>query len=242
MFRLALLLLLVAGCSRAQPPTSVPAPAAALPAAPEGYPAVAPEALAPAGYPGADGDAASPAEGTRRFVLVPEASKVTYEVGEVLIREGNRYNLAVGTTTKVSGEVLVNLADPTQSTVGPIQVDISAFVSDSQRRDQAIRDRWLESARFPLATFKPTQIDGPTGLYADGTQIAGQITGDLTVRDVTKPVTFDVSGRIVGGEMTGTATTALKMSDFGFPAPDILGMIKAEDDVRITFDFVARSQ
>ena len=131
--------------------------------------------------------------------------------------------------------------NPQNSMVGPITIDISAFKSDSDRRDKAIQDKWLESATYPIATFTPTEITGLPETYTDGEEITLQITGDLTVRETTTPVTFETTGQITGEEMTGTATTTIQMTDFGFEPPDIAGVLKAENDAKITFDFVARA-
>lgn len=178
----------------------------------------------------------------QRFAIVPEQSTVTYRVAETFFREGNRLNTAVGVTKSVRGEIRINRADPRQSTIGPISVDISQFRSDSERRDQAIQDRWLESARFPTAQFTPTAIRGLPAAYADGQKLRLQITGNLKVRDVVRPVTFDATVKVSGATLTGTATGAVKMTDFGFDPPSILGILRAENDVRIEFGISARAQ
>lgn len=175
----------------------------------------------------------------RVFVILPEESSVSYQVGEVFINENNRYNLAVGVTQVVNGEITLDYTQPDQSAVGPITVDISAFKSDSNRRDNAIRDRWLESSRFPIATFTPTAVRGVPPTAKEGDAIDFEVEGDLTVRDTTKPVVFTVQATLAGDRLTGTATTAFKMTDFNFSPPDIGGMLKAEDDVKIEFKFVA---
>jgi len=175
----------------------------------------------------------------RTYVIVPERSKVSYSVGEVFFNDNNRFNLAVGVTQKVNGEVFLNFAVPEQSSIGPVTVDISTFVSNSNRRDNAIRTRWLESQSYPLSTFTPKSVTGIPAQYTDGTEIELQVEGDLTVREVTQPVTFIVKAKLVGEELTGTANTEILMSNFGFDAPDIAGMLKAEDKVVIDFEFVA---
>jgi len=217
--------LLLAACGGTTPTGD-----AGLAAAPTSAPA-APTAASAAG---------AAATGVQTFKIVPDQSKVSYEVGEVFLNQGNRYNVAVGTTQSVSGEISFDAASPQNSKVGPLTIDISTFQSDNGRRDNAIRNRWLESAKFPQAVFTPTQIAGLPASYTPGQQITLQITGDLKVREVTRPTTFEVSGKIENNTMSGVATTQVKMSDFGFSPPDIGGIVKAEDDVKITFEFVAQ--
>lgn len=176
------------------------------------------------------------------FLIVPEESEVAYEVGEVFLNQDNRFAIAIGITNQVSGEVLVDRDNPQNSTIGPVEVDISQFTSDSARRDNAIRERFLESNRFPIVTFVPNQVERVPQDYQEGQQIEIQVSGDLTVRDVTKPVTFDVTLEGSGDTITGEATTMILMSDFGFGPISIGGILNTEDEVVVHFRFVARSQ
>lgn len=182
---------------------------------------------------------ASPAA-TQRFVIDPSQSQVVYRVGETLIREGNRFNVAVGITRAVCGEILIDRANPRASQVGPITVDVSQFQSDSRRRDNAIRERWLESARFPIAEFVPTRVEGLSAQYDEGREITVQIMGDLKVRGVAKPVTFITTLKLQGSHLTGTAMAKVLMTDFGFNPPSIFGILRAQNEVEIEFRFLAR--
>lgn len=183
---------------------------------------------------------AQPQAGPQRFVIVPGESSVTYRVNETFIAEGNRFNTAVGVTTAVRGEIFVDRARPANSRIGVITVDISQFKSDSERRDNAIRTRWLESARFPLAEFTTTGIQGLPETYQDGREIAVQISGNLKIRTVTKPTTFASTIKLDGTVLTVTGQTTIRMTDFGFDPPSILGILRAENEARLEFRFVAR--
>ena len=173
------------------------------------------------------------------FAIVPSASSVTYRVGETFFEE-NRFNVAVGTTQSIQGDIFVDRANPTRSRVGPITIDISTFRSNSARRDRAIRDRWLESSRYPTAQFTPTAVHGLPALYRDGQDVPVQVLGNLRVRAVTRPVTFTGTVKLAGNMLTGTVQTAILMTDFGFDPPAILGMLKAENQVRLELQFTAK--
>ena len=186
--------------------------------------------------------AAAPAAsvGLERFAIVPEESQVSYHVGETFFNEDNRFYIAVGVTHGVQGEIFIDRAHPRQSRVGTITVDISQFTSDSGRRDRAIRRRWLESARYPTATFTPTAIEGLPDAIVEGQEIPVRISGNLRVRDVTRPVTFSGPLKLQGATLTGTVRATIQMTDFGFDPPSILGFLKAENQATLDFQFTAR--
>jgi polyisoprenoid-binding protein YceI len=182
---------------------------------------------------------ASPA-GMVVYKIVPVESSASYEVGETFFNDNNRFNVAVGKTGQVSGEISVDAANPQNSNVGPIEIDISQFQSDSSRRDGIIRSRFLESSKYPLATFTPTSIEGLPSSYNSGQDLNFKITGDLKVKEATKPVTFDVTAKLDGETLTGAAITTILMSDFGVGPITLSGILGTEDKLKLTLAFVAR--
>jgi polyisoprenoid-binding protein YceI len=180
----------------------------------------------------------SPAGGAR-FAIVPAASTVTYRVGETFLTQ-NQFSTAVGTTHAIQGDIFVDRARPANSRIGTITIDISTFQSDRARRDRAIREGWLESAKFPTATFTPTTIQGLPATYTDGQEIPVRIIGNLRVRDVTKPVTFTGTVKLAGDTLNGSFQTMVLMTDFGFEPPSILGTLKAENQVKLELQFIAQ--
>ena len=176
------------------------------------------------------------------YIIDQSQSNVTYGVGETFLNQNNRYNYAEGVTNIVSGDITVNFTEPTLSSVGDITVDIRAFQSDKTRRDNAIRDRWLESNKFPIAVFTPTQLKGLPKEYIQGDKVDFEIDGNLSVRDTVIPTSFSVTLTVKDGEMLGQASTRLLMTDFGFDPPEISGILKAENEVDITFIFLARAE
>lgn len=181
-----------------------------------------------------------PEMGAVNFQIVSEESSVTYEVGETFFNQNNRFNLAVGVTQTLSGTIFADLSNPPASSIGPVQVDISQFTSDSNRRDNAIRSNWLESSRFPVATFESTQIEGLPHSYVEGQDYSLKVTGNLTVRETTRQITFDVVARLEGTTLSGRAETTLLLSNFNVGPISIAGMLKTEDQARIILQFVAR--
>lgn len=178
--------------------------------------------------------------GVTTYKIVPGESQLEYEVGEVFINQNNRFNLAVGKTTQISGEITGDVNNPLDINFSTFSADISQFTSDSGRRDNALRNRFLESSRFPDVTFSITQVEGLPETYQEGEEISLEISGDLTIREVTNPATFDTLVKLEGDTLSGTATTIILMSDFGFGPISIAGVLNTEDEVKVTLNFVAR--
>ena len=236
---LAATLLLAACAPAAQTPQAVdPTAAATATTAPaDPTPTVLPQATDPA--------PASPTQpaaqsGQITYQIVPGESKVTYEVGETFLNQNNRFNLAVGTTTQVTGSIIGDANNPSAVTLGTFEIDISKFTSDSGRRDSYIRNNGLESSKYPIAKFVPTAIDSLPTSYTEGQDVSIKVTGDLTIKTTTRPVTWDVSTSLSNGVLTGKATTEILMSDFNVGPISILGVLNTEDKVKLTFDFVAK--
>lgn len=228
--------LLLSACGAA--PT--PAPTATTPPQPTTAPtATTAQSAAPAEATSAPEPAAAGAS-TITLKIVPDESKASYAVDETFLNQNNRLVTAVGVTTIINGEILLDPQNPANTRVGEITVDISALKSDSDRRDGAIRRDWLESAKYPISRFVPTAYEGLPSSYEIGQDLTFKMTGDMTVRDTTIPVTWDVVARYDGSQLVGTATTQIKMSAFNFTAPNIAGILRAEDDAKLTLEFVAR--
>jgi polyisoprenoid-binding protein YceI len=164
-------------------------------------------------------------------------SEARYEVGETFFQD-NRFALAVGTTQGIAGELLVDFAQPSNTQIGDIVIDVSQFTSDESRRDNFIRNNGLQSATYPLATFSPHSIDGLPAQIAEGDSLSFTMSGDLTVKDTTRSVTWDVTLTLDGDQIVGAASTAIMMSDFGV-GPIQLAFLATEDQVNLYFDFVA---
>lgn len=244
--------MILTACGAAAPatePTVAPTMAAAVEptAAPTAEPAVAPAAEEPTVEATAEPTAepasepAVAATGARTFVIDTAQSSAQYAVEEIFFSD-NRLFTAVGVTNAVEGEFEVTTDGKPSGKVTRMRVDLRTLKSDSPRRDNAIRRQWLESDKYPYADFVSTDALNLPESYAEGEQVTFTLVGDMTVRDVTKPVEWTVVGTLQGNTVTGEATTVIKMSDFGFAAPDIGGVLKAEDEAALTVKFVATAK
>lgn len=171
------------------------------------------------------------------FRVDPSQTKVEYAVDEVLF--GNK-QITRGSTSDVDGEFTLTVKDgkPTFS-LSNLTVNLQSLTSDNAMRDQMIQRQWLESSKYPTATFVATSVENVPSDAQTGQAYTFKVTGDMTIREITKPITFDVTVTLNGNTLNGTGTTQISMKDFGFDPPEILGRFTVSDPATITVTGVA---
>jgi polyisoprenoid-binding protein YceI len=207
------------------------------------------EAAAPTEEAAPEEPAAESAD-IRTYVIVSEESQASYTVDEeffggALDRLGIEPGLVdtVGTTQEVSGQMELDFSNPASPLVSnQFEVNIRSLTSDQSRRDNAIRDRFLESDTYPLAQFTITSLENLPESYTEGEEISFQATGDMTIREITQPTTFDVTAVLQGDTITGSARTPLTMTDFGFAPPSFANLFDVANDFTVNVDFTFREQ
>jgi polyisoprenoid-binding protein YceI len=175
----------------------------------------------------------------RTFTIVPEQTEASYEVQEQFLNR-DLPSQAIGKTNAVTGELQLSLNGKPSGKVTNITVDLRTLTSNESRRDNRIRQQWLESQKYPYAVFTSTDAQGIPASYTEGQDVTFKLTGDMTVHNVTRPVTFDVTGKLIGDTITGSAKTQILMKDFGIDPPSIAGMLTVKDGVTITINFTAK--
>lgn len=118
-----------------------------------------------------------------------------------------------GRFTDYEGNIVV-AENPADSSV-EVHIKTASVNTNDEGRDNHLRsDDFFNAERYPELVFKSTKFD----FVADG---SWKVTGDLTVRDVTRPVVLDVEFEGViqdpwGNQRIGfSATGELNRDEFG---------------------------
>ena len=90
-----------------------------------------------------------------------------------------------GRFLKWDGTLTLDEQDWSKSRV-EVSIDAASISTGAEKRDGHLRSAdFLDAEKFPKLTFKSTKVE-----KASGDKL--KVTGDLTIRDVTKSVTLDV--------------------------------------------------
>lgn len=181
----------------------------------------------------------TPVSGLKVFVIDQAESTAQFTIYEELLGQPK---YVVGTTDQVAGEIEVDFGDLNSAQVGAIQVNARTLVTDNDRRNQAIRNRILNTDSFELITFTPREITGLTGSASPGHTFEFQISGDLTIRDITQPVVFDVTVEVVSeNQLLGSATATIQRGDYELVIPNVPSVANVGEDVTLEIHFVANA-
>ncbi len=216
---LAAALALAACAQQDAAPADATPPAASAPAQPA---TAAPADTAPAA------DAITGVSGT--YVLDPKHTDV--------IAQWSHFGFSnpIAHFGEVSGQIVYNAENVGASSV-EVTLPLSGLNSHVGDFDDHLRSAdFFDAAKFPNATFKSTAVESA------GTNKL-KVTGDLTIKDITKPVVLDVTINKFGEQPMAKraaagfdAVATIKRSDFGVGA--YAPNVSDEVELRITTEAV----
>lgn len=154
------------------------------------------------------------------FTLSPANTSIQFRVKNLGIMN------VKGSFEKFKGTVDLNEADITRSTVD-VSIETASITTGIDKRDNHLRSAdFFDTAKFPVMKFTATALEkaGADTL---------KMSGNLTIKGVTKPVTLTVAGEPREGRAdfvrAASATASINRQDFGVSYGAVIG-----DEVFIT--------
>ena len=141
------------------------------------------------------------------------------------------------------GTGVIHIGEVPEESSVVVTIDAATLDTVHPKADEHLRgEHFLDVERFPTITFRSTGVR-----HVAGDRWA--ITGDLTIRDVTREVVLDTefngalpAGKVARAKLGFTATTEIDRRDYGvttnFPLPGTEGFIVG-NEVAITIDVEA---
>jgi polyisoprenoid-binding protein YceI len=163
--------------------------------------------------------------------VVTDASELGYRIKENLFGVDTE---AVGRTNQITGSLTI---DGTTVTQAEFVVDVASISSDESKRDGQFRGRIMSTDEFPEAAFTLT-APIELGLEpAEGAQVASTATGELTLRGVTNPVTFELTAQQANGKIGVLGNIGVVFADYSIANPSF-GGVTTEDRGLLEFVLV----
>ncbi|MGW0777434.1 YceI family protein [Streptomyces sp. NPDC002835] len=171
---------------------------------------------------------------TGEYTIDPAHSSIGFTVRHAMVTNVR------GNFAQHEGTLRLDGTDPSRSTAS-IDVDIASVDTGMADRDAHLRSAdFFDAEKFPKMTFRSTGAE----------QLGGdkyRITGDLTIKDVTRPLAIDLEFQgaatdVYGNERVGFEGGAeILRSNWGLTWNAALeaGGVMVSDKVRLTFDISA---
>jgi polyisoprenoid-binding protein YceI len=144
-----------------------------------------------------------------------------------------------GRIADVEGVINIDERNPANTSV-EATLKGASLDTRTEQRDQHLRSAdFLHVEKYPEITFRSTRIEGGPDEF--------KLTGDLTIRDVTRPITLDVrfEGQTKdpwGGERIGfSATGKIDRRDFGLVWNQLMetGGVAVGNEIKIALEVEA---
>ena len=156
--------------------------------------------------------------------LVGDGSEATFTVREKLSILPLP-NDAVVRTSAISGEIHLD------GRPSVINIDLHQLSSDQSQRDRYVRNRMFPND--PIASFAVAELGQLPEGFTKGETVTGVVTGLLTLRGITVPLSFEVEARDDGDDLFVLGRTSFVWSDFEMRPPNIAGRIQVQDEVNV---------
>jgi len=193
-------------------------------------------------------DSPPAAPGARVFALVPGETTARFEMEEDLRSARTGWALGaritvVGETDQLSGAITADPGDLSGATIGEIRIDAASLKTDEFVRNRAIQTQILLTDEYAFIIFRPTGISGLPAQVGVGEEITFTVTGELTIREVTREEEFAVTAVLTTSTtLTGSAAARVSRDAYGLTLPSVANVTFVEDEVELYIDFVARTE
>ncbi len=138
-----------------------------------------------------------------------------------------------GWTKALSGELTYKPNRPIETVQGTVTADPNTLDTGDDERDKELREKHLETAKYPVMKFEIASVKQTGGDTAD-------MTGSMEFHGVKKELTIPCSFKLrLDGYAFASGEIKVKMTDFGIEPPVKMGVIKVADEIRIWFELWA---
>lgn len=145
-------------------------------------------------------------------------SSITFELDST-------WHIVYGVAQEYSGKIIFDdPISPTQVT-GKIEIKAGSLTTELTMRDNTLHDFSLEAKKYPLITYTITRYS------------ANELMGELTIKDVTKPVSLKLTSEKKGSYIEHTGIAIIDWSDYNVGDPSFF---LATVDKKVTIKVIVR--
>jgi polyisoprenoid-binding protein YceI len=162
------------------------------------------------------------------YRIVPEGSELRWELPATL-------HTVHGTAPQLAGSVDAEPASGGDWRVaGRIAVRAAAMATGNASRDRNMREKVLETDRFPEIEFEVRRVVGDLGRFQPGQHRTVEVSGDLTVHGKTLPLRLPVDVDVLADHVLLNGSFPLNWKAYGLKDPSF-GLVTVREPMKVFF-------
>lgn len=172
------------------------------------------------------------------FLMLMAVNYSIHAQGKYFTRNGN-VTFNSGTTLEKIEGINHKAATVLDAATGQVEftVLIKAFEFERALMQDHFNENYMESDKFPKASFKGTIQNNNDIPYATGGTFKTQVKGDITVHGVTKPLTVNATGEVKDNKLVVKSNFEITLEDYKIDIPSLV-KDKVDKQAKIEVDLV----
>lgn len=172
------------------------------------------------------------ASGGLTYSIDGSSSRVTFGVRST----GHGFE---GVAEEVRGSLSLGEDGYADGAGGTIEVPVEKMKTGIRMRDRIMRGETLEAEAYPVIRLETTGLEPPAGALSEGETYLVQVSGNLSIHGVTRPVAVPVRVTRTGEGLALDGDFVVQLPDYEITPPSFL-FFRVKDEVKVAFHLLAR--
>ncbi len=166
------------------------------------------------------------------YVIQAAGSELAWELPATLHTVHGKAPALTGTVDAVAGE------HGEWSIQARVVVKAAAMATGNASRDRNMREKVLETDRFPEIVFEARRIRADLSRFKPGERFTVEVEGDLTVHGTPAPIRLPVDVSVFPDRVVLQGSFALSWKQYGLHDPSF-GIVTVKDPLKVVFRLMA---
>ncbi|HET6266647.1 MAG TPA: YceI family protein [Acidobacteriota bacterium] len=163
---------------------------------------------------------------SQKYDISPPLSSLTFDVSA-------QVHQVHGTSNAFSGTITGDPADITTASI-TVSLDPSTFDTQDKARDQVMREKSLETDKYPAVAFVSKAVEATSKQLEPDKPLSATIKGTLKLHGMDKEMSVPVTITLHENQITAEGDMALKLDDWNIFRPRVV-LFKLQNDIKIHF-------
>ena len=167
----------------------------------------------------------------QNYTVLRRLSSMKFDVSAQL-------HMVHGESRSFTGTISGDPADITTAKIS-VKLDPASFDTENEKRDKELREKCLETPKFPFIEFESTSIAAEQKELKNGVPVQATVKGVLRMHGLEKEMTVPVTIRLDQDVLTAEGTMDIVLDEWQILRPNVM-VVQLQNDVKVNFTIGGR--